>query len=514
MSAFTNLLVKGENVLAIQAHNSSLDSFSFAVIPEFLANFQRGPFVQNASSNQIQVIWKTPRPSDTKVEFGTNASLSQVLVDTNAVVTHATTLTGLFADTLYSYRISSSAHGQTATSPVQTFRTLKASGSLCFTVFGDSGWGSPEQYQIARVIQNSNPDFVLHTGDIIYTSFTAALADTRCLSVYAPHMKSTPYFFTIGNHDLLAGVQQVLEAFYLPTNSVSLADHQEAETSPEHYYSFDHGDAHFVVLFVPYLSQYKMNVGDAQYRWLTNDLATTQKPWKILAYHVPMNSSSGHRFDDNNYNQIYDRLEIREVLLPVASKYGVQLILNGHEHGYERFNPTNGVHSITTAGGGVPLYPFTALDFSDAFFWARFNCLKVTINGATLEAQALGVDGEVFDSMTIQRALPEARLYPADWHTPLIETGPPDDGQGNILGQTFDFRGTPIPTLTGKFSNLGRAFVNNDQTNLYVGFERVTILWKQQHLSLYRVASCSGCEQSVRYRQWAAGSGRARSRRS
>ena len=113
VSAFTNLLVKGENVLAIQAHNSSLGSFSFAVIPELLANFQRGPFVQNASSNQIQVIWKTPMPSDTKVEFGTNAVLGHVLFDTNAVITHAPALTNLLPDTIYSYRVSSSSDGQT-----------------------------------------------------------------------------------------------------------------------------------------------------------------------------------------------------------------------------------------------------------------------------------------------------------------------------------------------------------------------------------------------------------------
>ena len=56
------------------------------------------------------------------------------------------------------------------------------------------------------------------------------------------------------------------------------------------------------VLFVPFISQYKLNVGDAQYQWLTNDLAATRKPWKIVAWHVPMNSSSGHRFDDFNYN--------------------------------------------------------------------------------------------------------------------------------------------------------------------------------------------------------------------
>ena len=69
-----------------------------------------------------------------------------------------------------------------------------------------------------------------------------------------------------------------LEAFYLPTNSVSVADHLRFGTSPEHYYSFDQGDLHMAVLFVPFISQYKLNVGDAQYQWLTNDLAATRKP--------------------------------------------------------------------------------------------------------------------------------------------------------------------------------------------------------------------------------------------
>src|SRR6185436_3825626 len=85
LTPFTNLLVTGDNILAIQAHNSSATSFSFTLVPELLANFQRGPFIQNASTNQIQVIWKTPVLSDTKVEFGTNVSLGNALFDTNLV---------------------------------------------------------------------------------------------------------------------------------------------------------------------------------------------------------------------------------------------------------------------------------------------------------------------------------------------------------------------------------------------------------------------------------------------
>ena len=60
-------------------------------------------------------------------------------------------------------------------------------------------------------------------------------------------------------------------------------------------------------------------------------------------------------------------------------------------------------------------------------------------------------------------------------HTPRVESTPADDGHGNINGQTFDFTGTPIPTLAGDFSNLGRVYVNNDATTLFIGFEQAMI---------------------------------------
>jgi hypothetical protein len=96
----------------------------------------------------------------------------------------------------------------------------------------------------------------------------------------------------------------------------------------------------------------------------------------------------------------------------VASRYNVQLILSGHEHGYERFNPTNGVHSITSARRRSAL-PVHRTGRRERFFWSRYNCVRFTINGDTLEAQAIGLGGEVFDSMTIQRALPPPQIYSA-----------------------------------------------------------------------------------------------------
>src|SRR5437899_13024356 len=88
--------------------------------------------------------------------------------------------------------------------------------------------------------------------------------------------------------------------------------------------------------------------GTAQYRWLTNDLATTSKPWKILFFHCPLNTCGPHRFD--SFNGAFDRLELQRLLLPVARRYGVQLMLSGHDHAFQRFAPMNGVHTVVTGG--------------------------------------------------------------------------------------------------------------------------------------------------------------------
>ncbi|MBI4663021.1 MAG: metallophosphoesterase [Verrucomicrobia bacterium] len=478
------LLKLGTNVLAIQAHNASLQDFDFVLVAELLANFTRGPFLQNASSNRVQIIWKTFAPADARVEYGTNSALGLSVSDTNLLTTHVATLIDLAPDTTYYYRIRSSANGQSAVSPVEWFRTLKTSGSFSFVTLGDTGTGSRAQYEIAGVLRRAKPDLVLHAGDVIYPSFTYAYTDTRCMSVYGAHMRNIPFFFALGNHDLYSGNGPFLDAFYSPTNNVPPADHAAAGTSPEHYYSFDHGDGHFVVLFAPFLNQYQLKAGDPQHRWLEADLAASKKPWKFLMFHHPINTSSLHRFDDYNSNGVWDRTDVMDAVLPLASKYGVQLILAAHDHAFERFNPTNGVHSVVTGGGGAGLYPLSQLDSGSAQFWVRHNCVKVTVDGDRLALEALSQSGEVFDSMTIYRALSSPQVYQSAWHSPVVESASADDGDGNVIGQEFDFIGRPIPTMPGGFSNLGQVYVNNDRTNLYVAIEQCMI-YPNNHIFLF-----------------------------
>jgi len=225
LTAFTNVLVTGDNVLAIELHNSSLSDPTTALVAELVANFTRGPFVQNVSSNRAQVVWKTPLPADTKLAFGTSSALENVILDTNLVTTHVVTLTNLSPQSVVFYRATSSQGNQAVAGAIESFRTLKTSGPVSFMVFGDSGMGSLGQFQIAEVIRRASPDLVLHVGDIMYSSLDVRGADMKCLSVYQPHMKSTPYFFVFGNHDLYSGTgifsrRSTCQPIRLPARSI------------------------------------------------------------------------------------------------------------------------------------------------------------------------------------------------------------------------------------------------------------------------------------------------------
>ncbi|MSU63164.1 MAG: hypothetical protein EXS31_12350 [Pedosphaera sp.] len=477
LQSFAPLLKTGANALAVQVlgqvQGTTACDFDFVLSAELVANFTRGPIIQNLSTNRVTVVWKTPLPGDAVVEYGTTPDFGQSASAPELTVTHALILQELIADTVYYYRVRSRAGESEATSATATFRTFKNSGPISFAVFGDTGSGSLQQHLIADQIRKAQPDLVLHVGDIIYPLFTTnSTVDLRCFSVYQPQMKSVPYFFAIGNHDLYAGDAGFLNAFYLPTNSV---------TRTEHFYSFDHGDAHFIVLLQPYANQYLLTPDNPihQYEWLVNDLAGTTKPWKFVFMHVPMITSGAHRFDDLAHFGTPDSVDIRNTLLPVLSKYGVQMVFAGHDHNYERFNPVEGVHSVVTGGGGVALRYLAALDAASSQFMLTHHFTKVVVDSDQLRFEAINTEGEVFDSMVIRRTVPAKPVFDAAWGTPDVDGIGEDDLDGNINGQSFDVAGESIAALPGRFSNMGQVHVSNDYTNLYIGFEQAMIYGNQ-----------------------------------
>jgi len=477
-----SLLKPGGNLLAIEGPFSNEGAAAVPITASLLANFMRGPFVQNATSNSIQVIWRTLTSGNSTVLYGTSSNLDQRRFDARPLTEHVLTLTNLLPGERYFYRVQTELDAGPVQSEGFAFRTLPASGPIKFIVLGDSGQGTSAQWKISQVIRKEQPDLVLHCGDLVYGGINDRSVDWKLFNYYQPHMASTPYYMVVGNHDLNCCVgdgapdydpinwffnaTNFQNSFYLPTNSV---------TRTKHYYSFDAGDAHFVGLYNPWFADYDFTRDAGQYSWLTNDLARSGKPWKFIFMHMPLATSGGHFNRDDNTNSINDSTELMNLLLPVAERYGVQLVMGGHDHNFERFAPTNGVHHLVTGGGGGAVYEMKQRHPASAQFWATNHCTRVTVSNEMAVIEALDVQGKVFDSFVISRALPKDEVRPATWHTPRLLTNAVATPNRNLAGQVFDFAGPGLPARAGEWSNLGWSYVNNDADYLYIGLREVMI---------------------------------------
>ena len=125
--------------------------------------------------------------------------------------------------------------------------------------------------------------------------------------------------------------------------------------------------------------------------WLRADLAQTKQPWKIVAFHHPAYSTGSHGSD----------ARVQSRLIPIFEAYGVQLVLNGHDHNYQRSLPLRAGQVTTTAEGGV-VYIVTgagesAITPCSMASWLAFaRCSqtyglysRITVDGDNLTVQAV-----------------------------------------------------------------------------------------------------------------------------
>lgn len=130
----------------------------------------------------------------------------------------------------------------------------------------------------------------------------------------------------------------------------------------------------------------------AQLDFLEDTLASTTATWRIVAVHHPP-YSAGYQGSSE---------EVRAALTPIVERHGVQLVLAGHEHDYQRSVPINGVtYVVSGAAGGTRRTgedDFTAASYS----WHHF--VDIAVTGDRLDLRAVGQDGSVFDEVVITAA--------------------------------------------------------------------------------------------------------------
>ncbi|GAB4027277.1 metallophosphoesterase [Spirosoma gilvum] len=405
----------------------------------------RGPYLQVVTPTSVVVRWRTDQPTTGRVWFGQSANqLTGNIQESQPTQEHILTLTGLQPATRYAYSIG---YGDTqlAAGPDYSFKTALPTGDtrpFRMWVLGDFGSGNDNQRAVYQAYRNATvnrpADLWLWLGDNAYSFGLEEEYQQLVFPVYAPTLRNTPIFITPGNHDYADSETNFNTAYY---NLFSFPQQGEAGGVPsgsKSYYAANYGTVHLISLDSQGRQdgQYRLyDTTSAQVQWLKRDLAANKLPWTIVIFHHPPYSKGGHNSDTEESMRL-----IRENLTPILERFGVDLVLNGHSHGYERTYRLKGLQGLANTfdkgknvvdnnsgrydgspnscpilskgqgtvyvingsggqlGGQSPDFPHPATVYNNV---TKGGSMILDVNDSRLDAQFLLSDGSIGDRFTL-----------------------------------------------------------------------------------------------------------------
>ena len=406
----------------------------------------RDPYLQKVGPDTATVAFRLASSCAPTVRYGEGTPGQSAASQTSGRV-HAVVLTGLKPGTEYTYEVEACG----TRTPLKRFRTAPVPGTrkVHFAAVGDFGTGGTDQKSVAADMLARRPELFVALGDNAYSSGTESELQSNLFTPMAALLAEVPIFPSLGNHEYVTNQgQPYLDNFYLPANNPA---------GTERYYSFDWGHVHFVALdsncAIGLASSDRCALA-AQKAWLEKDLAANTQPWTVVFFHHPPWSSGDHG----------SQLSMRRNFAPIFEKHGVDLVLAGHDHNYERSRPMKGdavaasgqlgVPYLVVGGGGASLRPFEAAKPS----WSvirddqAHGFLDVQVVEGTLTAKLLTTGGKVLDSFTLKKDLPPLEQPPQATLTIAVE------GERGVAPHTALFRTTssvPGATVTWDFGDGG-----------------------------------------------------------
>lgn len=423
--------------------------FVFALAsPAAAQTVSRGPYLQQGSQSQIIVRWRTSTATNSRVSYGPSTTGPWTNVDNSASVTdHIVKITGLAANTKYFYSVGTTAGVLSGPDANTFFVTAPMPGVAKPTrvwALGDAGTNNSSQKAVRDAYYAytgaTHTDLWLMLGDNAYTSGTDAEFQNAVFgatNAYPAMLRKSVLWPTLGNHDggsanSLTQTGPYYDIFSLPTNGEAggLASGTEA------YYSFDYGNIHFICL-----ESYQVPANSGAFStmktWVTNDINATTRDWIIVFWHHPPYSKGSHDSDTDSL-----MTKMRTDINPIIENGGVDLILTGHSHAYERSFLIDGHYGLSTTftsamkvdgSGGLTANPYQKPTGTPAHEGAVYvvagssgqtgggslnhpamfvslnnlGSMVLDINGTRLDARFLRENGTVADAFALEKgALP------------------------------------------------------------------------------------------------------------
>ena len=302
----------------------------------------RGPYLQSATPTSLVVRWRTDTTEGSFVRYGLAAdALTETTKAFGIGTEHIVQLSELLPGRRYFYSVMGSAEnkdgdGKVLRVPVYAFTTPPPTGPASPTrvwVLGDPGSKGSGQLAVRDAFHTFNAnravDLWLMLGDNAYPDGTDADYQKALFEVYPETLRTSPLWPALGNHDghsanSITQSGTYYDIFTLPTRGQAGG----VASGTEAYYSFDYANIHFVCLD-SHDSDRAPNGAMAQ--WLKADIAATARDWIIAFFHHPPYSKGTH--DSDREGRLVD---MRQNFLPILEAGGVDVVLTGHSHVYER----------------------------------------------------------------------------------------------------------------------------------------------------------------------------------
>ena len=313
----------------------------------------RGPYLQTATPTSMVVRWRTDATEGSHVVYGTSRTEMTKSASAFGVGTeHIVQLSNLEPNTKYYYSVlgaprpaaaadtarkeKAPAEDAPGRAQIHSFTTPPPAGATKPTrvwFLGDAGTKNDIQRAVRdhyyKFTGSRATDLTILLGDNAYPDGTDADYQKGIFEMYPDMLRTTALWSCLGNHDgktansiTQSGVYY--DVFTFPTRGQAGG----VASGTEAYYSFDYANIHFISLDS---HDSERTIEGPMAQWLQADLAATKRDWIVAFFHHPTYTKGTHNSDTEK-----PLIEMRQVFLPILEAAGVDLVVTGHSHVYER----------------------------------------------------------------------------------------------------------------------------------------------------------------------------------
>lgn len=362
-------------------------------------HFTAPPYLNLLSQTGVNLLWETDRNSTAVLRWGTTAALENTQTFSQSQRLHETSLMNLQPNTTYFYQVTCESDGtQTLDSGLLTFRTAVNPGEpFRFAILGDTESRPHINRQLAHLIWGERPHFVVNLGDLTDAGME-------------PHRYEWTQEYFLG----MGALHSRIPVFPVPGNGegdLFWYRHYHRLPDPEGYYRFQYGDIDFFMLDS---NQRETDFSPAgkQYQWLEQQLTKSTAKWKVVCHHHATYTSEEDDYGDSwKEPTTFGDMNVRP-LVSLCEQHGVDLMMFGHLHLYERSFPIRdgkvdlkqGTVHLLAGGGGGNLEDFgPAPAWFSAKTYRGHHYVMCEVKGDQLTFQMYDMDGRLRDQWQISK---------------------------------------------------------------------------------------------------------------